>query len=129
MNGVFFFVNQLVEDSFLCIRIHLAEADFASTQDRRHEEAFTFLVGHEHGHFVVAGLVAVVNDVGRIVGKLLFFTEIAVMDDGVDVANGAVEADLVEVIVTAGVVQVKQAAIFQWLRLGAVRDALARQVL
>ena len=53
---------------------------------------------------MVAGLVAVVYDVGGIVGQLLFFAKIAIMYDGVDVADGAVESDLVEVVKAAGVI-------------------------
>ena len=51
------------------------------------------------------------------------------MHYGVDVADGTVEADLIEVIVAAGVVQVEQAAIFQRLRDDAVGDTLSGQVL
>ena len=51
------------------------------------------------------------------------------MYDGVDVADGAVETNLVEVVEAAGVVQVEQAAIFEGLGEDAVGVALLCQVL
>ena len=75
-----------------------------TTQNGWHEELFAILVSHQQGGFVVAGLVAVVDDVGGIVSELLFLAKIAVVYDSVDMADGAVEADLVEVVKSTGVV-------------------------
>ena len=107
----------------------MADAGFPAAQDGRHEEFLFVLVGHKHGGLVVAGLVAIVDDVGGIVCKLLFLTEIAVMHNRVDMADGAVETDLVEVVIAARVVQVEQAAVLQRLRQNAVRETLLCQVL
>ena len=78
---------------------------------------------------MVAGLVAVVDDVGGIVSKLLFLAKIAVVNDSVDMADGTVEADLIEVVKTACVVQVEQATVFEGFGEDAVGIALLRQVL
>ena len=102
---------------------------FTAAQNGRHEEFLTVLASHQHSGFMVAGLVAVVDDVGGIVSKLLFLTEISVMYYGVDVADGAVEPDLVEVVVTARVVQVEQAAVLQRLGQDIVRKPLLGQIL
>ena len=106
----------------------MAEALLVSAQDGRHVEFLAVLVGNEHGYFVVAGLVTIVDDVGGIVSKLLFFTEITVVYNRVDVADGTVETDLVEVVVAARVVQVEQAAVTKGFGLEVVREALLRQV-
>ena len=104
---VFFLLDEFGDQAFLRVWAQLAEVFFVAAQDGRHEEFLALLVDHQHRGFVVAGLVAVVDDVGGIVRKLLFLTEIAIMHDGVDVADGTVESDLVEVEVAARVVQVE----------------------
>ena len=114
-DGVFFFLDQFINQPLLCIGTHLADALFVTAKDGRHEKLLTVLVSHQQSGFVVARLVAIIDDVGGIVCKLFFLAEIAVMHDGVDVADGAIEANLVEVVETAGVVQVEQAAIFEGL--------------
>ena len=82
------------------------------------------------GEVDTAGLLCgIVDDVGSVIRELFFLGEIAVMDDGVDMTDGAVKAYLVEVIVTAGVVEVEHATVFQRLGHDAVGEALLRQVL
>ena len=78
---------------------------------------------------MVARLVGIVDDVGRVVRKLFFLAEIAVMNDGVDMADGAIESNLVKVIIAAGVVEIELAAVFQWLWQCVVGVTLLREVL
>ena len=125
---VFLLLDELGKEAFLRVGTQLAEALLVSAQDGRHVEFLAVLVGHEHGYFVVAGLVTIVDDVGGIVSKLFFFTEITVVYNRVDVADGTVETDLVEVVVAACVVQVEQAAVPKGFGLDVVREALLRQV-
>ena len=126
---VFFLLYQLGQQSLLCVWTQLPDVLLMATKDGRHEDFFPVFVGHQQGGLVVAGQVRIVDDVGGIVRELFFLGEIAVMDNGVDMADGAVETNLVEVVVAAGVVEVEHAAVFKRLGQDAVGEALLRQVL
>ena len=128
-NRVFLFLDQFGNESLLGKRTQLADVLLVAAQDGGEVELLAVLVGDEHRHFVVAGLVGIVDDVGGIVRKLLLLTEIAVMHSGIDITDGTIETDLIQVVVAACIVEVKQATVFQRLGQDAVANALTSKVL